>query len=368
MSLSLRYIFSFLFAFALSLLATLIIHYRPQKPLNEDSLVEIIDEIRQVESEIKDVWFQGEEWFARNKSFCPHIASNKDIDFYRCNPDVVECYLRYKELSQITIPIELGYISAKEVKRSISQNIDGFSVKLKSNQLNKEMILPNSCFKIAVPKRVYRLSTRKDYLWDNFYYSLFVDKYQTLRRYYSRWDKGSDELDETVIVSDIKKIKEFCEFRGGSLLSVKNYEAASTIPSTPEHPKSKTVFMHVLPWGRAEYNNPFRKDRFTSKECLQVYTKDCLDYKYNTFSSDDISWMGMNQILGGLNEVLSDINHYLITKSSMEFDFKSKKHRLFQYYSWTGEPEKLQTIIFEENKKENTNIKLKLGFRCQWIE
>lgn len=378
---------------------------------------------------IKQLWEEGDskKEFRRGIKHCiPILGDLKGVygNYLKCNPQFLDCYLYDKKEKAHFSVIHKRKKYQINVKKSFSipgsKNEKGFyQVVTKSNsngdiipdygillelELNNskkkhrlKIILEDSCGDTFLPERVYGFGPYlyhpdfKDWKWDNFNRSMFIDKKLVTNRDIIEWKvhgkftsnikpKIPDEILNkkekwSLPASFLKKeeMRQYCAFKGKQVLQAHVFDAATFHPMSEKKIHSKRIFRTPFPWTvkrnksflyRAQKYEDFKLKK---KHCYKAFTKDCFNFaSLNKYFEESVSWIGMFQILGGYFEFLSNRLDPKENLKASSFYFKSSSpfHSLGLRTSWDGEGFlKSNFGLGEFINVGETNI-FEVGFRC----
>lgn len=330
--------------------------------------------------ELSEVWRIGK---TQNDETCK-TQQNTDEFFYQCNPKYYSCLIKNDLIkhSKSNIKIESEY----EVRQKSTHR--EYLYKLVVDGVSQELVLKDSCHEVYLPQRYYPFlveNRKHTYDWDNHHKNIFVDKY-LVRAYeiidYAKDTKNSSLLEtysksnDADIVYNLSKdqMKDFCHYQGKEILSAQVFDAASIFPEDEQDNHSRLLRAPFYPWSRkntkteifeAQENNQKITSEIRSKLCTKIYAKDCKDFPYINYSRESVSWMGMNEVLGGYFEYLPNVIYPLenLKISSMYYPLKSKVHRTGIRGYWDTEDFGVNNLLIK-NYEEGLIEDYKIAFRC----
>ena len=221
--------------------------------------------------------------------------------------------------------------------------------------------LESDCHNTYLPKRIYsyfktpsnveNLGPENQYLWDNFFSHIYIDKFQV------RWRDVKDWMDsdpQVLIQSFPEKVERFhesatsltatqmeqyCAFHGKQVLSSHIFDAATVLPGNIENNKDLYVKHYFYPWtirlkdqflSRLK-NNEIDEFSFQQKDCHKIFAEECTKkYSFKEWTMGLSSWLELRQILGGHLEYLPNplFSRQNIKASSFLFPLSSPWHKL----------------------------------------
>lgn len=304
-----------------------------------------------------------------NKLKCPSFSMDEiDPAILKCQPEYFSCFLKSK-INNLT-GLKLNRIIQKG-SRSISAE---FSYQDKKLQLNFNDI----CRDVYLPKKVYVSGPKEknELIWDNFSYSVFVDRFLVTQFEVNQWARSINRED---LINDeryslLKPARnvtrkdqiQFCLSIGKQLLQSHILDAASFYNTTVGEGIDQRNYKSHLPWTRR--NIRLETSNLTDKDCARLFSRECEIYGYVYHNTRNTSWIGIHQVLGGdLEHVINTVDPKDNLKASnMSLARKSTFHAVGQRMYWDGvsfEKEMLiknNNLTYLETKDDKTNI----GFRC----
>jgi hypothetical protein len=332
------------------------------------------------------------------------LARNVDQQYLQCNPDYFQCFMSSKGLKIKHSRHEYTIKSIENYKVITGANF-GYVFKLKISEIDDSQLrikLQNTCYSTYLPNRKYsygpvgekqsgrkKINELKNWLWDNFDRHIYIDKYLVTNRDINEWIK-TEKLNKNLIEQKKghfpsvgltrEEQKKFCHYKGKNLLEAHLYDASSFIPFNEDNPNPKLVKKSPYPWNRDKRRSIFRRTQLnayddsdiTKNICSMAYVSNCKKkYKYNPFSSNSVTWMGIYNVLGGplesfFNPLESEKNLKL---SSYYFKLNSKAHNIGERGEWNGEIGKSGRVDWDLNERNNieTSGPWEIGFRCYAI-
>jgi hypothetical protein len=316
-----------------------LLNFNQIKPIE---LARIVGEITAQQKLIETVWYHGDE--ARNyltKINCLDNTMPAEVDYYRCNSQILKCL-------GDRIGLKLEQVSAKRIWSLTKKNINGIitSYEFPDPIGRVDFLLFDHCHQVELPKRVYKSSIGENFDWDNFYYTTLIDRFQVREIDFQQWKEAY-----RIEADDIELRRAYCAYRGGELLDVLHFEAASSYPQVLTKPELIPLNFYAYPWAR-KMKDPLEME-VNEDSCRMLFTEECeKKYSYNSWHTDNISWMGIYNVLGGDFELLDNKRASAVVKmSSRYFKRQSKYHKLGLYQDYN---------LFKE-KYNNPVV-----FRCMW--
>lgn len=222
--------------------------------------------------------------------------------------------------------------------------------------------------------------------WDNFHRHFYIDRHLVTSREIKEWlefthqddvlnHMNHNEMehdDQPATQLSLRQQKAYCTFRGKKLLTAPLFDAATFYRSGVE--LQNEWQRSLYPWG----NTPLAKmDKLLENQCRFVFSKECLRLTDTTYSLDNISWMGIFQIMGGVPESLDNpIDPFFNLKASSYFTMQNSAwNQLGVRMHWNGkmmdeqEWQNLHSVLGEEVPfGYNHHDPLPIGFRCYFDE
>jgi hypothetical protein len=216
------------------------------------------------------------------------------------------------------------------------------------------MILTDTCRDVYLPERIYpygKYEAKKGegVIWDNFGRRLFLDKFYVSNQQVNVWKmlngRKDIELDRKKwpmpALLNLPEQKAYCSFWGKRLLDAKLFDAASMTPVDQKMSKPDRVARPQTPWqrdlsktflGMARINEDYQ---LTPLDCVLAQVEGCSERYYST---DSVTWMGMNFSLGFYPESLNNtIEPEKNLKASSRFHPPSSElHELGIRTNWDG--------------------------------
>jgi hypothetical protein len=376
----------------LSVVGIILLFFRPSatrdtsllKPESPEKLFAQV--IQAAGPKISQLWEEGDRFITKKGLQCEQeIAFDPTVgrSYYQCRPNFWQCYWAGGVISDPVIKVDLFHQSfhlrAKASFESIPaiSNAPRFYQDLKGPYLGLNfhygimveievdeipgltwpMILTDTCRDVYLPQRIYpyaKSSEDEGFIWDNFNRYLFIDKFYVTSQQVNVWKiltGGKDlELDRRKwprpALLSVAEQRQYCHFFGKRLLEAKIFDAATMTPLDQKEPRPDRVHRPQTPWqrdlgktflGMARINPDYQ---LTPLDCQLAQVEGCVELYFTT---DSVSWMGMNFPLGFFPESLS--NSIEIDKnlkvSSHFLPPDSVWHELGLRGSWNGAQDKL---------------------------
>jgi hypothetical protein len=319
--------------------------------------------------------------------------------YTRCNPDFLDCFYRHlqKNADLQTIVnnkkynFNLSVLKNQKIYQTISRNSSpgsflpsyGIEIELKSKEhsnYSMRFIFEDSCHDIFLPRRkfAYGEEGKKELLeWDNLDSNLFVDRFLVSNRDIREWSFftgkevlfDKDKLSSPATSLTYKQMKEFCAYKGKSILKAHVLDAASFLPSDRLEPEPLKVKRGPYYWtkdSKQTFLAQKNKKLINKENCAYAYVKDCLGLADFDSYYLNPSWMGLNIVLGGPLEVVENNLEPLknLKASSYYFDISSAWHVLGKRAFWNGEGHELKDFDFGKETPDMIDGKLGVAFRC----
>ncbi len=339
-------------------------------------------------------------------------------DYLKCNPQLLQCYFS-GQIPNAKKDFEIEFNNRKEViklfakyppvknlsrKKRYYQTLRNYSLEvtlvLKSNPKVSYVInLERNCNETYLPKleyshsqEIFKMNEEKGERdnvkkWKN-EKNIFIDQYLVSKHDVFEWkslnnmrglEKDIFSWTEYADNLTLNEMKDFCHDRGKKLISSRVHDAASFYRNL----KEKEGLTSLFAWGdrnkglispRADFNDHYDKnDHVKERTCTKIPISECKE-RFRTFERDNISWMGIYDVMGGLLEAVDnqEAPYFNINASSFYFDRFSPWHILSHRFHWDGKAHKNKNFRFDSSllgKKgdEIINENLKVGFRCMRV-
>jgi hypothetical protein len=223
-----------------------------------------------------------------------------------------------------------------------------------------------------LPERIYAygpqgskkdLRLKRDWSFDNFGLRIFIDRQLVSFREIKHWVDFTEQhplpanffAQQTLINQQAMdtswdypafgltpaQMQAYCQFWGGELLRTEWFDAGSFHPGDYANPRPNFVLRKKYPWNRMP----------EKLNCELLFSAECRDQPYSVYHKSALSWIGLQQTLGGISELMQDISgNYVIKASSYLLSRASPWHELGK--RWPYDPTQKQ----------------ELGFRCMYYE
>ena len=373
----------------ISILAILALFFRPQpphvgrmkKPENTQALFAQV--IQLAMPKIQKLWTEGDQLIKKDSLQCPdEILFDKRVgrSYYQCQPHLWQCYWSggIKGAEAITVDLfgETFHVRAKNSFNPIQEySVDkrfyeiiqgpyqemnfhyGMMVELVLDEVPEmswPIILTDTCRDVYLPQRIYgygKTDPKKNdqgFLWDNFDRHIFIDKFYVSNQMVNEWKVVNGKAREVItdrsqwsrpaLLSGPEQ-KAYCSFWGKRVMEAHLFDAASMTPGDLKNPLAERVPRPQTPWqrdlsktflGMSRINPDYQ---LTPLDCQLAQVQGCHD-KY--FSTDSVTWMGMNFSLGFYPEALvNTIDPMKNLKPSSKFHpAQSEVHELGVLSHW----------------------------------
>lgn len=328
------------------------------------------------------LWEEGDRSIKKEGLKCEsEISFEKRVgrSYYQCQPHFWQCYWSGGVKADPAIKIDLfGQTFHMRAKNSFS-SIPAYSSDSRFYEILKgpyqglnfhygvlvemtldevpgmswPMILTDTCRDAYLPERIYgygKIEKENNFEWDNFNREIFIDKFYVSNQQANEWRILSGE--PTKVVSDrklwpepallsAKEQKAYCSFWGKRPMEATLFDAATMTPTDLKEPMPERVARPQTPWqrdigksflGMARINPDYQ---LTPLDCQLAQVKGCTD---KLFTTDSVTWMGMNYALGFYPETLvNTIEPSRNLKISSKFHPPdSRVHELGQLGRWSG--------------------------------
>ena len=364
--------------------------------------------------ELQKLWklgdYEGRWKSGRLKCKNLPITKNSDGEFLRCNPLFLECvfshrfpHLLVKEGEKnhhVLVRDEKGKFT-KTVARATDnrEGVPTYGVEVElflnpDQQPSLKVFLESRCHSQYLPEGVYAFGPMKrgksDKTWDNFGRKIFVDKYQVTNQEVLEWKrltgkkdiKVEHDVDQLALPATqltLQQMRDYCTFRGKTLLSTHVFDAATFYTESPVQQAKESIFRGPYPWDKRKKKNfiyraiKSGKYKATKKSCTKLYSKECLKkFKQVGYQTGSDSWMGVSQVLGGQLEAFeSYFDDQNLKVSSSYFSIKSPWHQLGVRAKWDGKGHSYKSVDWRLKGRERMPVelpeKLDIAFRCMEV-
>jgi hypothetical protein len=385
----------------LSVIGIILLFFRPrpetqsklQRPKTSEKLFAQV--ILAVQPQIQKLWEEGDRFIKKGGPKCDDeilFESSIGRSYYQCQPHFWQCYWSGGVKKETALKIDLFgqtfHVRAKpsfqpipayssdpryyEILKGPYQGLNfhyGVLVELTLDEvpdMTWPVILTDTCRDVYLPERIYgygKLDPKRpdqDFVWDNFDRQIFIDKFYVTNQQANEWRILTGTLNK--IIADRKKWahpallssqeqKSYCSFWGKRVLEAKLFDAATMTPSDIKETTPERVARPQTPWqrdigksflGMSRINPDYQ---LTPLDCQLAQVKGCSE-KY--FSTDSVTWMGMNYALGFYPEALAnDLEPSKNLKLSSKFQTpESNVHELGIRGHWEGLQEASLPVAF----------------------
>ena len=299
-------------------------------------------------------WQEGdlEDNFNSPDWSCDELPKNTSMApaYFQCNPHYMECWARGKTGAPASIPVKLGSKTYQVRLRDVFPAVKTFAsgdrhgqwvtrgelgnpiapwegllveVGVEGNPKSWRMILEDNCHMQELPERRYSYGPRaehrervKEMDWDSAGRKIFIDKFLVSRGEVNQWilragppgqqledDHTKWALPHTGLSRE-EKIA-YCAFNSKRWMEAHLWDAATMTPSNLKRPFPEYIVKPWLPWARDRRDSFFEKAEDPDwqpqwQDCAQAYVLECAGkFPYQPHASDNVSWLGIYQVLGG---------------------------------------------------------------------
>ena len=373
----------------LSVIGIILLFFRPrpetetkiQRPTTPEKLFAQV--ILAAQPKLLKLWEEGDRYIKKDGLSCPEeIAFDKKIgrSYYQCQPHFWQCYWSGGVKKEPSLKIDLfgqtfhlrakssfkpiGPYSQKrryyEILRGPYKELNfhyGLLVELTVDEvpnMSWPIVLTDTCRDVYLPQRIYgygKITKERDFQWDNFDRHIFLDKFYVTNQQVNEWQLLQGNLEKVVTdkekwpqpaILSLKDQKNYCSFWGKRVLEAKLFDAATMTPIDPKNTRPDRILRPQTPWqrdisksflGMARINDDYQ---LTPLDCQLAQVKGCAE---RHFSTDSVTWMGMNHALGFYPEaVVNFIEPSKNLKLSSKFQTPDDEvHELGIRGKWTGE-------------------------------
>ena len=352
-----------------------------QRPTTPEKLFAQV--ILAAQPKLLKLWEEGDRFIKKDGLTCPkEIAFDKKIgrSYYQCQPHFWQCYWSGGVKKEPSIKIDIFGQTYHLRAKSSFQPIEAYSPKRRFYEILRgpykdlnfhygmlveltvdevpnmswPIVLTDTCRDVYLPQRIYgygKVTKERDFQWDNFNRHLFLDKFYVTVQQVNEWQILQGKLDKVVTdpvkwpepsILSSKDQKKYCRFWGKRVLEAKLFDAAVMTPIDPKNPKPDRVLRPQTPWqrdlsksflGMARINDDYQ---LTPLDCQLAQVKGCAE---RHFSTDSVTWMGMNHALGFYPEALVNfVEPSKNLKLSSKFQAPDDEvHELGILGKWEGE-------------------------------
>jgi hypothetical protein len=336
----------------------------------------------------------GERWgladveglYGTDKFQCttlPNDIELYDPQFLKCNPEYLRCMFN-GELVGVTPYFELGKLKLIPVKKDSGyidiQEQGKIKIEFIEETLQRKVHvqLSNYCNSTYLPKNIYSSGpqSEQDYVWDNYNYDIFVDKFYVTNYDVLRWSNkkniNKDKLYYPSLDLTLLEREKYCIDQGKVLLSSRVFDAAVFYPNKRIENFS---FKYPYPWTKKRKTFLTNDMKLSKFDCRKTYVSECNKiYKLKKNSSNSISWIGLTSSLGGEMESFSNIYNPRanLKVSSSKLSRASNWHKNGVRAHWNGvdfENRDFEFIEQYSNKQDREKIsELGVAFRCMKLK
>ena len=385
----------------LSIVGIILLFFRPRPETRIKQLAPASTEklfaqvILAAQPQVLKLWEDGDRLLKKNGVSCnSEILFDQNVgrSYYQCQPHLWQCYwsggLKKDTALKIDLFGQTFHVRAKpsfspvpaysaeprfyEILKGPKQGLNfhyGVLVELTLDEvpdMTWPLILTDTCRDVYLPQRIYgygKTDPKKNdqgFLWDNFDRQIFIDKFYISNQQQNEWRVLTGKVNNIITdrtkwahpaILSSKEQKSYCSFWGKRVLEAKLFDAATMTPPDLSNSLPERIPRPQTPWqrdlgksflGMSRINPDYQ---LTPLDCQLAQVQGCTD-KY--FTTDSVTWMGMNFALGFYPEAL--INHIEPSKSlklSSKFSpAESKFHELGIRAHWKGRPETDLPVAF----------------------
>jgi hypothetical protein len=340
--------------------------------------------ILSAQSQVLKLWEEGDRLITKNSLQCDdeiQFEKSTGRSYYQCQPHFWQCFWSGKTSAPPALKIDLFgqtftvkaraafapipvYSNAPRFYQIIKGPAGGLNfhygvqVELEVVELpgnSWPIILTDTCRDSWLPQRIYSYSTHdqkkeEGLHWDNFDRNIFIDRFYVSNQQVNEWKLLIGQEDKVIkdrklwpspaLLNRDEQVK-YCNFWGKRVLEAKLFQAAAMPPSDFKNPLATRIIRYDTPWQRdhsksflgiARINQDYQ---LTPLDCQLAQVKGC---ENKLFTTDSVSWMGMNFPLGFFPEHL--INYFQPSKNlktSSQFIWPSAEdHQLGFWKYWKG--------------------------------
>lgn len=385
----------------LSVIGIILLFFRPRpdtptKVLRPDTPEKLFAQvILAAQPQIQKLWEEGDRFIKKEGLSCDQeILFDKKIgrSYYQCQPHFWQCYWSGGVKKETSLKIDLFgqtfHVRAKpsfnpieaysrdpryyEILKGPYQGLNfhyGVLVELTLDEvpdMTWPMILTDTCRDTFLPQRIYgygQLNPKakgQGFIWDNFNREIFIDKFYVSNQQVNEWRILKGETSK--IITDRKlwprpallslhEQHDYCSFWGKRLMEAKLFDAATMTPADQKDPMPEKVARPKTPWqrdigktflGMARINPDYQ---LTPLDCQLAQVQGCVE---KFFTTDSVTWMGMNFALGFFPESL---NNSIETEKNLKLSSRfqpasSEVHELGKLDHWNGTQEADLPVAF----------------------
>lgn len=344
---------------------------------------------------VLELWEEGDRFIKKEGLKCPdEIQFDPEVgrSYYQCQPHFWQCYWSggAKENPSIKMDVfgQTFHVKAKPAFASIESYslasrfyeivhgpFEGMSfhygvvVELEVEEIpghSWPVVLTDSCRDTYLPQRLYgygqvdRKQKGEGFIWDNFGRHIFIDRFYVSHQQVNEWRLLSSESSKMIkdrklwpqpALLELKEQKDYCAFWGKRLLENKLFDAATMAPVDTQNSIPDRVLRPQTPWqrdltktfiGMAQINPDYQ---LTPLDCQLAQVQGC---QHKFYTTDSVTWMGMNFALGFYPESLkNDIEpNKNLKPSSRLLPAQSTQHQLGIYAHWDGTQKSEMPVAF----------------------
>jgi hypothetical protein len=333
-------------------------------------------------SEIHRIWWEGEEsveWPIVKEQCLKKYYINEAFDesLLRCNPLLIFCVDEFYKKKKFNLNKRETVFLSRVNSNLIGIDQGGYHFQLSNHKNKLNVLLKENCHESYLDQRIYGYSEQpqktegEDYRFDNFDQIIYVDKHLVTNFDVNQWIlslknestkeisiKAGNDLFLPATELTLKKMENYCQFKGKELLSAQIFDAATFLPNDLEDKTPKNNNRSPYFWSK---NNNEKVDR-----CDYVFSKECLlKQKYRT-NIVTPTWAGLFDSMGGVLEAFNNPidSEKNLKVSSFYLPNNSKWHRLGKRSHWDGEGFSIRNFSFENVDLDKNINKFQVGFRC----
>jgi hypothetical protein len=383
----------------LSIVGIILLFFRPRpsfearqrRPETPEKLFAQV--ILSAQPKILSLWEEGDRLIKKEGLNCEQeilFDTKVGRSYYQCQPHFWQCYWQGGVKQDPAIKIDLfgqtfhlraqanfksipAFSSHPRFYQVLKGPIQGLNfhygvlVEFKIDEipdLTWPMILTDTCRDVYLPQRIYPYGkneekTGEGFIWDNFDRQIFIDKFYVSNQQVNVWKLLNQRKDlepdqkkwPQPALLNLRDQQAYCSFFGKRLLEAKLLDAASMTPIDQKESKPQRVNRPQTPWqrdlsktflGMARINEDYQ---LTPLDCVLAQVEGCSE---RFFSTDSVTWMGLNYPLGFYPEsLLNTIEPHKNLKVSSRFESPASKwHELGVRGQWEGIQEEKKPVAF----------------------
>jgi hypothetical protein len=353
---------------------------RIQRPTSPEKLFAQV--ILAAQPQLLKLWEEGDRAISKDGIKCDsEISFDKRVgrSYFQCQPHFWQCYWSGGVKKEPSLKIDLFgqtfHLRAKssfkpiasysqdprfyEILRGPYQGLNfhyGVLVEMTLDEvpdMTWPMVLTDTCRDTYLPERIYgygKIEKNQNFEWDNFDRDLFIDKFYVSNQQVNDWRILTNESSKVMAdrklwpapaLLNLKEQNAYCSFWGKRPMEAKLFDAATMTPTDLKDSMPDKVARPQTPWqrdigksflGMARINPDYQ---LTPLDCQLAQVKGCTS---RLFTTDSVTWMGMNYALGFYPESLvNTIEPSQNLKISSKFHSPdSHVHELGLYGRWGG--------------------------------